>query len=106
MKIVLRDQHTATEIRRLVVISHEGGIRLDGWDLGDGVAAFWGAREYEWTCDVGPDALPRLVAALGGSEGDDIFEVIRRSCSDAPERLYQTIKDANIPHQFWSRVGD
>jgi hypothetical protein len=106
VKIVLRDEKTPTDIRRLVVVPHEGGIRLDGWDLGDGVEAHFGSREYEWTCDVAADAIPQLVQALGGAAGEDIFEVIRRTCTDDPNRLHRTITDAKVPHQWWSRVGD
>jgi hypothetical protein len=106
VKIVLRDERTETDTRRLVVVPHEGGIRLDGHDLGNGVDEFWGCREYEWTCDVAADALPQLVTALGGAAGEDIFEVIRRTCGHDPTRLHLTITEAKIPNKFWSRVGD
>src|SRR5690242_11564593 len=105
-KIVLRNERTPTDIRRLVVHDHEGGIRLDGWDLGDGVAEIKGCREYEWTCDVAASDLPALVAALGGAAAEDVFEVISRTCMADPNRLYRTIFDAKIPHAWWSREGD
>jgi hypothetical protein len=105
-KIVLRDEKAPHDIRRLTVYDHEGGIRLDGWDLGDGVEAIKGCREYEWIVTVAASALPALVAALGGAEGEDIFEVISRTCMDDPNRLYATLVDAKIPYDFWSRVGD
>ena len=105
-KIVLRDEKTATDIRRLIVYDHAGGLRLDGWDLGDGVQAAFGAREYEWTLDVAASAWPALVKALGGADGEDVFEVIRRTCSDEPERLHRVIADGAIPHAWWHRVGD
>jgi hypothetical protein len=105
-KIVLRDEKSATNIRRLVVCEHEGGIRLDGWDLGDGVAAIKGVREYEWTLDVAASDLPALVEALGAVAGEDVFEVISRTCMDDPNRLHRTIVDAKIPHAWWSREGD
>ena len=105
-KIVLRDEKTATDIRRLTVYDHEGGLRLDGWDLGDGVQAAFGAREYEWTLDVAASQWPALVTALGGTDGEDVFEVIRRTCSNEPERLHRAIVDAKIPHAWWHRIGD
>jgi hypothetical protein len=105
-EIVLRDEKTATDIRRLIVQDHEGGLRLDGWDLGDGVQAVYGSREYEWTLDVAASDLPALVTALGGAAGEDVFEVIRRTCADAPERLHRVIVDSAIPHVWWHRIGD
>jgi len=105
-KIVLRDEKTPSDIRRLTVYDHEGGLRLDGWDLGDGVEQFYGSREYEWTCDVAASEFAALVRALGGSPGEDVWEVIRRTCIDDPNRLFSAITDAKIPHQWWSRVGD
>ena len=105
-KIVLRDERTPTDRRRLVVYEHAGGIRLDGWDLGDEVARIKGDREYEWTCDVAASDLPALVAALGGAEGEDVFEVISRTCLSDPNRLYDTIRATKIPYAWWSRQGD
>lgn len=105
-KIVLRDERTATDVRRLVVYEHEGGIRLDGWDLGAGVEAIKGCSEYEWTLDVAARHLPALVVALGGTEGEDVFEVIARTCLADANHLYFTIRAAKIPYAWWSRVGD
>ena len=105
-KIVLRDERTATDIRRLVVHDRAGGIRLDGHDLGNGVDDVWGCREYEWTCDVEAADIPALVTALGGADDEDVFEVIRRTCMDDSTKLYRVISDAKIPNKFWSRVGD
>jgi hypothetical protein len=105
-KIVLRNERTPSDIRRLVVLDHEGGIRLDGWDLGDGVEAIKGVREYEWILDVAASDLPALVAALGGAAGEDVFEVISRTCMADPNHLYNRIIGAKIPHTWWSREGD
>jgi|MudIll2142460700_1097286.scaffolds.fasta_scaffold04173_6 hypothetical protein len=105
-KIVLRDEQTATDVRQLTVYDHAGGLRLDGWDLGDATAAAHGDREYEWTLDVAARDLPALVKALGGAEGEDVFDVIRRTCVGDPNRLHRVIVDAKIPHAWWHRVGD
>lgn len=105
-KLVLRDEKTPTDRRRLTVHDHDGGLRLDGWDLGDAVERAHGDREYEWTVDVAAHDLPALVAALGGAPGEDVFEVIRRSCSDDPDRLFRVIVEDRIPHTWWHRLGD
>jgi len=106
-RIVLRDEKTDTDIRRLSVYDHDGGIRIDGWDLGDQVEKYKGDREYEWMIDVAARDLPALVAALGGQRGEDVFEVIRRTCLDDPNRLQNVILyDPKVPHKWWSRQGD
>lgn len=105
-KIVLRDERTATDTRRLTVYDHDGGVRLDGWDRGDLVEQYQGDREYEWLVDVAARDVPALVAALGGAPDDDVFEVIRRTCTTDPDHLFRVILDRNIPHGWWHRIGD
>lgn len=104
--LVLRDEKTAFERRELTVYAHEGGIRVDGWELGDVTERVHGDREYEWTIDVAEHDLPALVTALGGAPGEDVFDAIRRTCSADPDRLQQVIMGANIPHAWWHRLGD
>ena len=105
-KIVLRDEKTEGDARRLTVYDHEGGVRLDGWDYGDLVEKYQGGREYEWLVTVAARDVPALVAALGGTSGEDVFEVIRRTCTTDPNHLFSVIVDRNIPHEWWHRVGD
>ena len=104
--IVLRDEKTERDSRKLTVYDHEGGVRLDGWDLGDLVEQCHGDREYEWLVDVSARDVPALVAALGGAPDEDVFEVIRRTCAADPDRLFRVIVDRNIPHAWWHRLGD
>jgi hypothetical protein len=47
--LVLRDEQTATDDRKLTVYAHGDGIRIDGWDLGDGVQAAHGDAEIDCT---------------------------------------------------------
>lgn len=105
-KIVLRDSKTETDSRRLTVYEHEGGVRLDGWDYGDLVEKYQGGREYEWIVTVAARDVPALVAALGGAPGERIDEVIRRTCSDDANHLFEVIQKRNIPHAWWHRVGE
>jgi hypothetical protein len=103
-KIVLRDEKTATDIRRLTVESTDGGIRISGWDLGDGVRAFHGGSEYEWTISVATKDLPALVEALGGKPGEDVFELMRRFDPNELESVILT--KPGVPHEWWHWVSD
>jgi hypothetical protein len=105
-KIVLRSETTPTDRRELSVYNTAEGIRVDGWDMGDEVERLKGAREYEWMIDVAERDLPALVAALGGAAGEDVFDVIRRTCIDDPTHLHSVIVRFQIPHQWWHRIGD
>ena len=105
-KIVLRDERTPTDSRRLTVYDHAGGVRLDGWDHGDLVERVHGDREHEWIVDVASRDVPALVAALGGAPGEDVFAVIRRTCTEDPDRLFRVIREHDIPRAWWHRVGD
>jgi len=108
-EIVLREEKTATDQRRLVAkVVETGALRVEGWDLGEGVERSFGegVREYEWTTEVAVEDLPRLITALGGVDGSDILDVIEVSCRDRPTRLESTIHELGLSAKFWSRMGD
>ena len=55
-----------------------GGVRIEGHDLGPSVERFWGVgnTEYEWARDIAPEHLPAAVAALGGEPGGNLLAVM------------------------------
>lgn len=87
----------------------DGGLAIDGHDLGPGVEAVLGAgtTEYEWTWSVEPSAVQAVVTALGGEPGDDVLAVLAHWALTAdgadPGRA---LRDAGIPIGFWNRAGD
>jgi hypothetical protein len=87
----------------------EGEVRIEGQDLGDAVESIMGAgiREYEWTWTIASGDVDAAVAALGGSEGDDLLELLAAWASahgdQDPGRF---LKDAGVRMDFWSRFGD
>jgi len=108
-EVVLREEKTATDQRRLIVrVLETGALRIEGWDLGEGVERSFGegVREYEWTSEVAVEDLPRLITALGGVDGSDVLDVIETACRDRPTRLEATIHELGIQPKFWSRMGD
>jgi hypothetical protein len=108
--IVLRDRHDRDGSRFLGASRRpDGAIVIEGHDLGPGVEEAWGEglREYEWTWTIAPDAIPAMVAALGGGEDDAPLAVLaawakRHPGSDPGGHL----REAGVPVGFWSRVGD
>jgi hypothetical protein len=66
----------------------------------------WGA-EYEYALTVQPADVPRVVAALGGTGGDDILALLRANAEQIIGRGEQTwLRSLGIEPGFWSRVGD
>jgi hypothetical protein len=87
-----------------------GDLRVDGQDLGDGVEEFFGPglREYEWVYTVQAQHLPLLVAALGGRPGDDVLDLLVRTCSGPDAVRLRTLlgQGGPVPADLWTRVGD
>jgi len=49
-------------------------LQIAGQDLGP--PSFIGGGEYEYWLTVEPGDIPRVVAALGGAEGDDVLALL------------------------------
>lgn len=108
--IVLRDHHDRDGSRFLGATRREdGGVVIEGQDLGSGVEAAWGEglREYEWLWTIDPDAIASMVLALGGRDGDDPLAVLADWVARNPHRdPGNHLREAGVPIAFWSRVGD
>ena len=108
--IVLREQRDDDGSRRLVAEWREtSGIVIEGQDLGRGVERTYGTGldEYEWVWVIAPDAVPAMAAALEGAEGDDPLRLLAmwyeaHGAIDPGIHL----REAGVPVEFWSRVGD
>jgi len=108
--ISLRDYRDEGGLRHLgATRMPDGGILIEGQDLGPGVERAFGAglTEYEWAWAVPPDAVPAAVAALDGHEGDDPLRLLAgwfeaHGGIDPGTHLRQ----AGVPVEFWSRIGD
>jgi hypothetical protein len=90
------------------VLLADGRLRIEGQDLGPGVA-IWGEgfTEYEWDWTVAPADVPRVVEVLGGTDDDDPLELLARWSRESGGRdPGQHLKSAGIALEFWSRVGD
>jgi hypothetical protein len=108
--IVIRSQRDADGIRHLEATRRaDGGILIEGQDLGPGVERIFGAglTEYEWSWAIEPDAVPAAVAALDGIEGDDPLRLLAVwSAAHAGIDPGSRLREAGVPIEFWSRIGD
>ena len=87
----------------------DGGVRIEGQDLGAPVEAIMGAgiREYEWVWVIAQADVEEAVAALGGTPGDDVLALLDAwATANGGRDPGQFLKDAGIPMGFWSRFGD
>ena len=91
-----------------VVTLENGGLRIEGQDLGSGVSVFGkGLTEYEWTWTIASRDVPRIPALLGADPGHDLLAALRgwiaaSNGSDPGQHL----KDAGVDMAFWSRIGE
>lgn len=107
--VVLRDLDDADGTRHLEAEWRMGGaIVIEGRDVGPGVERFWGEgnNRYEWEWSIGPEAIPAMIAALGGTEGDDPLALLK-AWYDAGDGMDPGIHlyEAGVPVEKWSSVG-
>ena len=109
-QVVLRDQNGPDGVRSLTAQrGADGGVLIEGQDLGRGVEAAWGAgnTEYEWAWAIPPASVDVAVLALGGAAGDDVLALLAAwSASHGGIDPGIHLKAAGVPVEFWSRVGE
>jgi hypothetical protein len=96
--------------RRDISVEREGDdVVIRGHDLGPVVTRAWGpgTSEYEWAWRIPAASMPALLAALDGQPGDDPVEVVHRWSEAHPgQDPGRVLKRADVPLEFWNRVGD
>ncbi len=108
--VTLRNQRDAGGTRHLAATRKpDGGILIEGQDLGPGVERAFGPglTEYEWAWVIGPDAVPAAIAALDGHEGDDPLRLLAgwfEAHGGIDPGMH--LRQAGVPVEFWSRIGD
>ena len=83
----------------------DGGLTIEGHDLGQEVAGSWGGglTEYEFTRILGPAAVDKLRSAAGFGD-QPVLVAIRDRFADTSE-LESFLGEHSIETTFWSRVG-
>jgi hypothetical protein len=108
-RVVLQADVDADGYRNLSVERHGGNVVIRGHDLGAVVTRAFGpgTSEYEWAWRIPAASLPALLAALDGQPGDDPLDAVRRWSEAHPSQdPGRVLKRADVPLEFWNRVGD
>lgn len=86
----------------------DGRLRIEGQDLGPGVAIFGeGLSEYEWAWTVAAADVPRIAQLLGSPPGADPSAVMRAWVQEGNGRDPGiALKESGLTLEFWSRIGD
>lgn len=97
-RVVLRNERKGNDSRHLeAYVDAHGALHIDGHDLGPGTAPVRDDGEYEWFRTIPAAEVPRLIALLGGQEGDDILDLLaRRYTGRASYDLEGLIRDSDI----------
>jgi hypothetical protein len=108
--LTLRSEHDERGVHSLSLCFEENGdVKIEGQDLGPGVAEWFGEgrTEYEWTITISATDVPAYVRGLGGNPGDNIPELVR-TCYNRDPHCVSTrfLQEHGIPNDLWSRVGD
>jgi hypothetical protein len=75
-RVVVRNplDHAATQDQD----ETDGTLRINGADTGPGASGVPGEASiaFDWVYVIAPDKVPGLVAALGGTAGDDVLALV------------------------------
>ena len=108
--IVLQEERSGgSSVNLWASISENGDMVIEGQDLGRIVSEFWGSSfsEYEWIIKVEAADIPRLIAVLGGTEGEDTLSLLaQRYAEDSKYASKSYLEERGVTINFWSRVGD
>lgn len=103
-KVTLRDERAGKDSRHLwAYVDEAGNLHIDGQDLGPGTAPISPDGEYEWFKTIAAVDVPRLVSLLGGTQGEDVLDLLERSFSGAGSYELETrLRESDIPVEFFS----
>lgn len=102
----LRSSRDGADVRSLTAELRGADLMISGQDLGPTVHRLMGSVEYEWATTVAAEHLPALVAALGGTPGEDVLDAVARFSGESAAEVEARIREHAVPHEFWSRDGD
>lgn len=105
--VTLRAERHGQDSRYLTAeIQEDGSLVIRGQDLGPGASFMSGDdEEYEWAYTFAPEVIPSLVAALGGTPGQPVLELLEQRYTGAGsyelEHIIRSTEDT-IPRNFWN----
>lgn len=102
-RVVLRDRKSEEGTQYEDAALEEGGaVRITGRDTGPGVSEFFGPEitSYEWVYVVSPDRVAGLVETLGGSQGDDVLQLLRARYEETGGTISDLLKSPEVGASF------
>lgn len=105
-RVVLRDTRDAQGTRFLEAsINSEGGLVIEGQDIGPGVEEIFGVSEYEWAWAISARDCNRLRVALG-TKSDLLSALGERFAGERASDLLPFLESEGIRFTAWGRMGD
>jgi len=103
-RVTLRDEREGKDSRHLwAYVDDDGNLHIDGQDLGPGTTPVSPDGEYEWFKTIAAVDVPRLVSLLGGTQGEDVLDLLERGFSGAESYELETrLRQSDIPVELFS----
>lgn len=90
---------------RAVSLTDDGGLAIEGQDLGRGVERVFGCNEYEFVRRLSADDTNQLRSLLGVPIDGDLLAAIAGRFASTRD-LEAFAGDHGISGKFWNRIGD
>lgn len=88
-------------------LAPNGNVVIEGQDLGQGVAQFFGEglTEYEFAMTIQAADVPLLLKALA-TQSNVLIALQQQFQSQSNLEPGAFLEAHNVPYTFWSRIGD
>jgi len=106
-KVTLRAERRGDDQRFLwAYVDEEGGLHIDGQDLGPGTGPVSSDGEYEWFQTIAASDVSRVVDLLDGKPGDEVLDLFERQWTgQRAAELEKRLRESEIPIQRSSWSG-
>src|SRR5262245_16010047 len=102
-RVVLRDSREQNDLQfEQAGVDSDGALWVLGHDQGPRVSSFLGTTitSYEWVYVVAPECVNNLIAALGGTPGDDVLGLLADYHTKNRGRLDGLLRSPQVAAQF------
>lgn len=105
--VSLRAEHDGQDHRYLsATLNTEGALVIEGQDLGPKTASVSSDGEYEWSCTILREHIPKLLILLDEPADADILSTLERHWTGPKSyELESRIRDSDIPSALWIWSG-
>ncbi len=103
-QVNLRQERDGSDSRSLWAhLDDDGNLHIDGQDLGPRTALVSDDDEYEWFETIRAEDVPKVVALLGGSTGDDVLDLLEAHYTGkASYELEKRLLESDVKVEFYS----